>query len=93
MFDFSSGSETRITNDPSGQGVPDISGDIIVWQDFRNDTGDFTNSDIYLFDLSTGLEGEVSLAPGRQSGPRISGDWIVWRDDRNSGQLVLFQIR
>jgi beta propeller repeat protein len=93
MYDFAVGIETRITDDPASQTLPDVSGDIVVWMDLRNDPGDQSNTDIFLFDIATGLEGEVTVAPGRQSAPRIDGDRIVWNDQRDGGYLVLFEMR
>ena len=70
--------EGQVTTDPGHQLSPAMSGDRIVWKDFRN--GDY---DVYGFDLSTGAEFPVSVAPGLQQNPAIDGDYVVWQDYRN----------
>jgi len=76
-------SETPITTDPARQYNPAISGDHIVWADFRNADGDINNYDIYMYDLSTGTETRITTDPAGQYAPAISGDRIVWQDRRN----------
>lgn len=62
----------------SQQGNPDVSGNIVVWQDSRNG-----NLDIYALNLTTGEEMRITTDPSNQSSPRISGNLIAWRDERN----------
>jgi uncharacterized repeat protein (TIGR01451 family) len=54
MYDLSAGQERQITTDPSDQGMPDIYGDKVVWEDYRNGNGD-----IYLGIFSISLFKEV----------------------------------
>ncbi|MDP2939726.1 MAG: hypothetical protein Q8O13_06600 [Candidatus Omnitrophota bacterium] len=68
----------QITTNPADQRYPDISGDRIVWEDYRNG-----NSDIYLYDLLTNEERRITTHPAAQWYPAISGDRIVWMDLRN----------
>jgi len=70
--------EIRITTNSSDQVYPAISGDRIVWQDYRNG-----NWDVYLYDLSTGTETPITTNFSNQWSPAISGDRIVWQDYRN----------
>ena len=65
---------------PNGQAPDkfDISGDIVVWTDYRND-----NPDIYGYNLSSGDYFAICTAPYSQSNPDISGDIAVWDDFRN----------
>jgi beta propeller repeat protein len=57
---------------------PDVFGNRVVWQDYRN--GDY---DLYQYDLVSGQESVLVAAPGEQQKPRISGDRVAWEDTRN----------
>ena len=67
-----------LITDPADQVNPDISGNIIVWQDKRNDDGD-----IYMYNLETGTEKRITNDPAIQFDPRVCGSRIVWVDMRN----------
>jgi beta propeller repeat protein/cysteine-rich repeat protein len=75
--------ESSVIIHSSMQMNPSVSGDIVVWQDFRN-----YNFDIYACDLSlypSGCSGEEEQITGnsaQQSIPEISGNIIVWQDPR-----------
>ena len=78
----------RITNDPSRQVDPAISGDHIVFREFRNKlvTGWWVDIDFY--DLATETKRRITtqseiLGNPNYSVPAISGDRIIWWDDRN----------
>ncbi|MHC4278190.1 MAG: RCC1 domain-containing protein, partial [Planctomycetota bacterium] len=77
--------ETRITTNTSGQLYPAISGDRIVWEDFRNG-----NKDIYMYDLSTATETRITTDPLNQVFPDISGERIVWQDGRNLSDFDIY---
>src|SRR3990170_103260 len=70
--------EERLTDNPSNQLSPKISGDKVVWQDSRDG-----NSEIYLYNLTNGEEKRNTNNPPNQLSPHISGDTIVWGDSRN----------
>jgi beta propeller repeat protein len=74
----SDGKEVRITTNPEYEGSPAISGNRIVWEDYRN--GD---ADIYMYDISTGIETQITNNLVDQYNPAISGSRIVWQDERN----------
>jgi len=78
------------------QDHPDIDGNMIVWEDNRNDEQKKGNKDIYLgtvdkFRADPGrgtllpsYTGEqITNNPASQEKPSISGDYIVWQDNRN----------
>jgi beta propeller repeat protein len=95
------GHETRITNNPSEQRSPAISGNQIVWADGRNGN----HLQIYRYDLNTHTESRVSTVPlnSQQMNPppdpplssvllqnraAISGSSVVWIDNRYDHQSV-----
>lgn len=64
----------------------DISGSIVVWEDWRNNPGHWNeppfNCDVYGYDLATGVEFPVCTDLGVQTRPRVSGNVVVWEDYR-----------
>ena len=76
VYDLSSSTQSRISE--GNKVYPAISGDKVVWMDYRNG-----NSDIYMYDLSTGNETPVCVNSANQDYPAISGDKIVWMDTRS----------
>jgi len=96
LYELSTGKETQIVT-TSFYYKPAVSGDIILWTDYRNG-----NSDIYLYDLSVDsdsdgipnyldedrpdpdpAEVQVTMDTSDQLDPAISGEIIVWEDYRN----------
>lgn len=75
--------EIRITTSELAS-HPDIYGNRIVWQDFRNG-----NYDIYMYDLSTSRETRITANESNQTYPALYGDRIVWQDDLN-GQYDIY---
>lgn len=69
----------------------DISGDIIVWSDLRNDPRDVSqitemadsNADIFMFDLKTSTQVQVTIDQSSQMNPKIWKNYIIWQDSRN----------
>jgi beta propeller repeat protein len=86
MYDPAQG-EVPISTHTAFQRDPAISGDKIVWQDYRNG-----NPDIYMYDLSKPAQGEVQITadPAYQDLPTISGDKIVWEDGRNGNYSDIY---
>jgi len=68
-----------ICNDTDKQEYPAVSGDRVVWVDYRNG-----GQDIYGWDISDANEIEVCLAGGDQLQVDIDDDVAVWRDRRDS---------
>lgn len=66
------------------QRCPDISGDIVVWEDYRDapatSNDPLSYGDIYGYNLATKTEFPICTAPGNQYQPAIWGDWVVWTD-------------
>ena len=73
------------------QECPDIDGNLIVWEDDRNDEQERGVKDIFLatvedirstkYGVSFGTR--ITDDPASQEKPSISGDYIVWQDNRN----------
>lgn len=86
---LSTGMEIPITTNESTQWTPAISGDRIVWQDFRSGNGE-----IYLYDLSESTEIRISTGDAGAGSPAISGDRIVWQDYRDyyTGDIYLYDL-
>lgn len=78
-------------NHTADQQMAAIYGDIVVWEDYRNEAT--TQGDIYGFDLRSLTEFAVCTAPGEQWLPSIHGSKVVWQDGRSSPTtLQLFDI-
>jgi len=73
----------------SSQMNAEISGDRIVWEDYRN--GD---ADIYLYSAGSGIETRITNDSSDQKYPVISGDNIAWLDYRNGApEIYLYNLQ
>jgi beta propeller repeat protein len=72
-----------LTNDAAVQARPRVSGDLIVWEDYRNG-----NADIYGFRISTGQELTIATGASKQSQPDVDGEWVVWVDDASGSDQL-----
>lgn len=84
LLDGDAGWARPLSQHPANQQQPVISGNRVVWKDFRNGTGD-----LYMYDLATQTESPLVTHPAEQDGPSIDGDRVVWRDRRDGG-LTLY---
>jgi beta propeller repeat protein len=77
--------EYLVSSGPKLQGRPRVSGNTIVWADYRDakDKNDPNAGDIYMFDLSTRRETQITRLPSAQTRPVTNGKVIVWVDFRN----------
>ena len=75
---------TPLITDSAAQKRPDISGNLVVWWDERNDGGD-----IYSYDLETDSLKRITDNAAIQFNPAVSGERIVWTDTRN-GTMDIF---
>ena len=80
LYDLSTGSESRITNESNDQTEPAIDGMKIVWSDGRS----MDASDIFMYDLATSSETRISDTPEPYNDimPKISGNRIIWETFR-----------
>ncbi len=78
-----------VDNFPYGESInPELSGDYVVWEDYRNG-----NADIYAYRISTGEEFRVTTDENDQQNPVIDGDYIAWEDYRNGNtDIYAYQI-
>jgi beta propeller repeat protein len=78
MYDLDTGIETTICDDPNEQRWPCIAGDLVVWEDHRNDYNnddpgatppiyDHDYGDIYGYIISTGTEIGIDTTTGMSS--------------------------
>ena len=87
-FELQAWAEIAVSTAPGSQAFPDLSGNIAVWTDYRNDPTD--PSDIYGLYLDSGVEFPISTAPGRQFDPAIWGSTVVWQDNRDGVHRDLY---
>ena len=85
LYDFSSGSQKRITSQKGYKSAPYIMGNQIVWQDYRNAAADPKNADIYLYDLGASQEKAICTNSAYQDQPSVYNNIVVWQDYRNAG--------
>ncbi|MFC1612019.1 MopE-related protein [Myxococcota bacterium] len=90
VYDLATEERRQITpsvgayNNGSQARAPRISGNLIVWTDFRHSVEHPPeNADIYLYNLDTDEETQVTSRMGRQNFPAVSGAGVLYTDDRN----------
>ncbi|MBU7046735.1 MAG: hypothetical protein HXS54_09895 [Theionarchaea archaeon] len=77
VFSIDSSQEFVITENPCVQHFPALYGDIVVWEDDRNQ-----NWDIYGYNLSTREEFQITTDKSDQTSPAIYKNIIIWKDKR-----------
>jgi len=76
---------TRITSNAAYQNFPDIQGNKVVWQDYRNAiSSNKENADIYLYDILTAQTKQITTNTTYQTSPSVWGNRVVWEDYRNA---------
>lgn len=95
LYDIASGSTRRLSNAPRAQQYPEISGDLVVWEDTRNDPHQpyVFNYDVYLYDLRAGVEMPLANGPEWTSAPHVDGTRVVYTQRReNRWEVMLVEL-
>ncbi|MBN1508718.1 MAG: hypothetical protein JW955_17855 [Sedimentisphaerales bacterium] len=87
LYDISTNTSRRITNESSSQYYADIYGDTVVWQDNRNG-----NWDIFSYNRVTGQQTQLTDNELDQTMPVIFGNTVLWNDCRDGGSIYGTQI-
>src|SRR5262249_47269370 len=74
-YDLSTRREFPVVVDPAHQAQPAVSGQVVVWQDWRSG-----QAQIYAKDLGTGEAWPLTPEPGPYDKPLVSGQQAVWLD-------------
>ncbi|MFA5375186.1 MAG: hypothetical protein WC455_05455 [Dehalococcoidia bacterium] len=82
-YNISAGTEFIICNESHYQVFPSVSGNTVVWNDFRVDID--LVSHIYGYNLSSGQEFSISTFPSLKHFTSIYKDTVAWLDFRKSG--------
>jgi len=83
------------TGSPLHRSMVAISGDIVVWEDWRNNgdssVTDPTNVDIYGYNMARDVELALVTDVGNQLRPSIDGTRLVWYDEGVDGAAASLQ--
>ena len=92
VMNLVTGEQRRITDIPARRHSLSIDGNLLVWQDNRNEIGEHRNHyDIYAYDIEADKEIAVEISPGVQHYPAVSEDRVVWIDEgEESSRLMLY---
>ncbi|MDO8963004.1 MAG: cytochrome c3 family protein [Coriobacteriia bacterium] len=85
LYDAGKRSARAFVTGTSDQVDPDISGNLVVWVDYRSG-----NADIYVKDVTTGIEAPVATGPNNQLSPSVSGEWVSWEEVPVSGGRYVY---
>ena len=89
-LDTSSGEVARVTSEEHSQMLPDVDGDLVVYQDCRAGTYTLPGApnrplqdyDVFLANWRTGREFRLTAAPREQFEPRVHGRTVLYKDAR-----------
>ncbi len=93
MYNLSTSRKVRITTNSSYYNAgPSIYGDRIVWQEYHNNNGTLSETDIHMYNLSTSRETQITNS-GKAFCPDIYGNMIVWTDTRSgNGDIYMYDL-
>ena len=94
VMNLATGDERRITDVPARRHSLSIDGNMLVWQDNRNEIGEHrSHYDIYAYDIEASEEILVEASPGAQHSPAVSGDRVIWIDrSRDTARVMLHDL-
>lgn len=85
---YSGPAVTMITDNSYEDGYPQIKGDILVWQGYKNG-----NWEIFLFDISTEEIHGITANQYDDVSPQTDGNYLAWLgQDRPGGDVFLYEI-
>ena len=92
IMNLATGEQRRITELPARRRNLSIEGNLLVWQDNRNEVGEHhTHYDIYAYDIDSGKEIAVEVAPGAQRYPAVQGGRVVWLDEGGDSSRIMLR--
>lgn len=90
VMNLLTGEQRRLTDVPARRRNLSMDGNILVWEDNRNEIGEHrSHYDIYAYDIDAGEEIAVEIAPGAQRYPAVSGDRVVWLDEGGDSSRIM----
>jgi beta propeller repeat protein len=95
LYDVASGQTRRLTDSPRSQEYPEISGDLVVWEDTRQETNPayVFNYDVYLYDLRAEVELPLATSATWSGTPRVDGTRVIWTERRGDRwEVVLVEL-
>lgn len=75
------------TGSPGNQSTPIISGNFILWKDYRHSGPD--DQELYLFDLEKGTEERLPTENPVKANPYLSGDEVVWTEEIHGIHMII----
>ncbi|MFO7992473.1 MAG: PQQ-binding-like beta-propeller repeat protein [Thermoplasmata archaeon] len=95
-WNFTTSLNIDISNNSKWQINPSIWGDLVVWEDYRNDShGSWSspglrNADIYMYNISSGDLTPLVTDTDDQRTPAIWENYVVWEDYRNGNADIYY---
>ena len=90
VMNLVTGEQRRITDVPARRHSLSIDGNLLVWQDNRNEIKEHrSHYDIYAYDIEADKEIVIEISPGAQRYPAVSGDRVVWVDESGESSLLM----
>lgn len=77
-YNIPAGNGLYLTSDPYVQRSPEISGNVVVWEDYRDGW-----ANVYAYFLDTAETRRISMGPGNHRAPSVYGTLVAWEDERN----------
>ncbi|OPY56240.1 MAG: Protein TolB [Pelotomaculum sp. PtaU1.Bin035] len=83
LYDILTGDEQAVAIGPTMECDPDVSGDLVVWAEYR----DLNNADILMKELDSGEVTKVTDDYFHQWQPRVDNGRVVWTDERRGHSI------
>jgi len=86
-YEFASDTYTTLSGFTSMPRELDLSGNVAVWEDYRNKVGGY-HLDLYGYDFGAGQEIEITNDHANDFAPAVSGHRVVWRSYDNGDSKI-----